>query len=283
MTLARCLAAAVLTSLTISACGKVSTPAPAQPGMTYESLPALPQLAGYWYPLTPPFVLPPTQAAPADTKVQGPAPSLVDTACTKGAPKEVRPETIARCRAFIEQALAHPGDRGYCAKQKFNGRPPTLAGGSIEILFTPGQVTLSTAIGLVRRIYLRTDLPADALQSSTTGISLGRWDGTTLVVETTGLDPSAPFIPGAGVGANARVLERISLQDPDTLQIESTLTAPDALTAPVVMRQQYHRAKDHIYTEFDICNDADRSFDRNTGQERFDSTPPADLPPPPSG
>jgi hypothetical protein len=103
-----------------------------------------------------------------------------------------------------------------------------------------------------------------------------------LLVDTSGLDPTANFILGGAVGNKAGVQERLSLHDPDTLQIESTLTAPDVLTAPVTMRQQYRRAKGHIYTEFDTCNDADRSFDRNTGKERFDTTPPADLPPPPS-
>jgi hypothetical protein len=33
--------------------------------------------------------------------------------------------------------------------------------------------------------------------------------------------------------------------------------------------------------EISICSVNDRSFDLTTGTERFDATPPADLPPPP--
>jgi hypothetical protein len=276
------LVVAVFTALVVSACDKTTSHDP-QRGMTYESLRELPAITGYWYPLTPPFVLPPVQTpAVSGAEVQTQPSSLADRLCALRVPKEVRPEIIARCRLLAEQLLAHPGDRGYCAKQKFNGRPPAGAGGSVEVLFTPGQVTMSTASGLVRRVYLRNELPADALQSSTTGTSIGHWQDAVLVVETSGLDPTADFILGSGMGNQSLVRERITLQDPDTLQIESTLTAPDLLTAPVTMQQQYHRARDHVYTEFDTCNDADRSFDRSTGQERFDTTPPADLPPPPA-
>jgi hypothetical protein len=31
-----------------------------------------------------------------------------------------------------------------------------------------------------------------------------------------------------------------------------------------------------------MCVEGDRSFDRTTGRDRFDKTPPTDLPPPPA-
>jgi hypothetical protein len=38
----------------------------------------------------------------------------------------------------------------------------------------------------------------------------------------------------------------------------------------------------HSYATFDgLCSDNDRSIDSATGAQRFDLTPPADLPPPP--
>ena len=135
--------------------------------------------------------------------------------------------------------------------------------------------------GLVRRIYLRDKPPAGSLDVSRSGTSIGRWEGTTLVVETTGLDPNAPIVPGSTLGAGAHVVERMSLADADTLRIESTLTAPTVLTRPLKTQQQYRRARDRVFTDFDTCVEGDRSFDRTTGRDRFDKTPPADLPPPP--
>jgi hypothetical protein len=136
--------------------------------------------------------------------------------------------------------------------------------------------------GLVRRIYLRDEPPSGALDVSRSGTSIGRWDGATLVVETAGLDPTAPLVPGTTLGPDARVVERITLVDADTLSIEATLTAPAVLAAPLTSGMQYRRAPDRVFTDFDTCVDGDRSFDRTTGQDRFDKTPPADLPPPPA-
>ena len=135
--------------------------------------------------------------------------------------------------------------------------------------------------GLVRRIYLRDRPPAGALDVSKGGTSIGRWEGATLVVETTGLDPNARVVPGSVLGPDARVVERIALVDAETLQIESTLTAPTILSAPRTIRRVYRRARERVFTDFYLCVEGDRSFDRATGQDRFVKTPPADLPPPP--
>jgi hypothetical protein len=150
------------------------------------------------------------------------------------------------------------------------------------MLFTPGRVTMAVESGLVRRIYLRDEPPSGALEVSRSGTSIGQWEGAALVVETTDLDPSAPFVQGSALGPDARVVERIALVDADTLQIEATLTAPALLTAPLTARQRYRRAPERVFTDFDTCVEGDRSFDRTTGQDRFDKTPPADLPPPPT-
>jgi hypothetical protein len=144
-----------------------------------------------------------------------------------------------------------------------------------------GRVTMAVESGLVRRIYLRDRPPAGALDVSRSGTSIGRWDGTTLVVETTGLDPNARVVPGSVLGPDARVVERIALVDAETLRIETTVTAPTLLSAPRSIRQVYRRARERVFTDFDPCVEGDRSYDRATGQDRFVKTPPAGLPPPP--
>jgi hypothetical protein len=244
----------------------------AQPGMTYESLQSFPKLAGSWTPIGPPFVL----APPRPGTERAPPPSPCEL------PIAYKPEVADRCRQAL--ALGAVAERGpdYCARQFFTGRPPQRAGGAFEILFTPGRVTMAVESGLVRRIYLRDEPPSGALDVSRSGTSIGRWDGATLVVETAGLDPTAPLVPGTTLGPDARVVERITLVDADTLSIEATLTAPAVLAAPLTSGMQYRRAPDRVFTDFDTCVDGDRSFDRTTGQDRFDKTPPADLPPPPA-
>jgi hypothetical protein len=247
--------------------------------MTYESLGKLPDLAGAWTPLTVPFVLPPRTSA-AERARAAPAP---DALCTAAAQQGFKPDVVARCRQALQQeSLAAVAARAYCERQSFMGRPPTGGGGAFEILFTPGRVTMAIESGLVRRIYMRDKPPADSLDQSRSGTSIGRWEGTTLVVETTGLDSKAPIVPGSTLGAGAHVVERFSLVDADTLRIESTLVAPAILAMPLTAQQQYRRARDRAFTDFDTCVEGDRSFDRTTGHDRFDKTPPSDLPPPPT-
>lgn len=270
----RAIASLAVAALAIVALAAGSGRAHAQPGQTYESLKSLPDLAGPWTPLTPPFVL-----ATAEAGARVGAGARPDAVCD--AQREFKPEAVARCRQLLQTAAL----RNPCAMQPsasvFNGRPPAGAGGAFEILYTPGRVTMAVEAGLVRRIYLRDKPPAGALDESRSGTSLGRWDGSVLVVETAGLSPSAPILPGSTLGPGARVTERFSLVDANTLRIEATLTAPAVLSGPLKMQQQYRRARDRTFTDFDICVEGDRSFDRGTQQDQFDKTPPADLPPPP--
>jgi hypothetical protein len=251
--------------------GTVYTAADAQPTATYASLAELPDFAGSWTPLGPPFVLAP--ARPASEPVPPPAPCAF--------PPAFKPEVAVRCQQAVDLRGGIPA-REYCGRQFFTGRPPRGAGGAFELLFTPGRITMAVEAGLVRRIYLRDAPPANALDVSRDGASIGRWEGTTLVVETSRLDPNAPFVPGSALGPQAQVVERIALVDNDTLQIEAALTAPAVLSAPLTTRMQYRRAPDRVFTEFDTCVDDDRSLDRTSGLDRFDKTPPADLPPPPT-
>lgn len=252
----------------------------AQTGAAYDSLKSLPDLAGSWTPLTAPFVLPPP--TPTAEPVNA-TPRTPEAFCAAAVPQGSKPDVVRRCREEVQGGnLGALRARSYCEKQSFTGRPPEGAGGAFEILFTPGRVTMAIESGLVRRIYMRDKPPAGSLDESRSGTSIGHWEGATLVVETTGLDPKARIAVGSTLGRGARVLERFSLVDADTLRIESTLVAPAVLEKPLTTRQQYRRAPDRVFTDFDTCVEGDRSLDSATGRDRFDKTPPSDLPPPPS-
>jgi hypothetical protein len=247
-----------------------------QPGTTYESLKEWPDFSGGWVPLTALFS---SSAAAA-------APDTLPTGRINGTPlpRELKPELAARAASDLKQLLAGaPVERGYCEPRTFAGLLPMNAGGSLEILFTPGRVTLATESGLVRRIYLRDTPVPGALEESRTGTSIARWEGRTLVVVTTGISRNALLVGRIAVGTGARVVERISLQDANTLEVKSTITAPEVLTAPMTAVNRYQRARDRVFTEFDVCVQGDRAFDEASKGERFDATPPADLPPPPTG
>src|SRR5690349_17195906 len=100
--------------------------AEAQTAATYASLKDLPDFAGSWTPLGPPFVLPPARPG-----VPLAAPSPCELA------PEFKAEAAVRCRQALDPRTG-AATREYCARQYFVGRPPQRAGGSFEILFTPG-------------------------------------------------------------------------------------------------------------------------------------------------
>lgn len=197
---------------------------------------------------------------------------------------------VARLRpdraAVYEKALAAgrraEEDYGYCTPPAFSGGiPPAPPRGFFEFLFSPGRITLLDGQGLVRRLYLRDSPVPNALEESRSGTSIAHWEGGVLVVETTGMYGRARPLLALTLGRHARAVERYSLKDADTLEVTTTLTAPDLFVAPAVRTALFRRSRDYQPLELDICREDDASVDHATGKERFDTTPPDDLPPPP--
>jgi hypothetical protein len=229
------------------------------PGMTYSSLAQLPDWSGWWNYGTP---------MPDELKRQ---------------PLPMRAEYMAAIQTAAAQGL-DPDPGRYCRPPQFVGH----SGGfidSVEFLFTPGRVTLTNESGLVRRIYADGRPSPQDPDPSNTGVSIGRWEGATLVIETTGINPKArfpPAVPAApAIGKNVKITERITLKDASTLEFDTTIVAPDVLTAPDRRTRHYTRVPKKAASEITLCTDYDRAVDPKSGAQRFDMTPPADLPPPP--
>jgi hypothetical protein len=130
----------------------------------------------------------------------------------------------------------------------------------VEILMTPGQVTLVVeAYTQVRHIY--TDgrpLPEDP-DPSFDGTSVGRWDGDTLVVETTGFEPVPRGITFP-YSEKMKIVERFKLADPDTLNVETTILDPLALTQPWPMGNRvFKRHRSWTISEY-VCEENNRNF-----------------------
>jgi hypothetical protein len=107
---------------------------------------------------------------------------------------------------------------------------------AVEILFTPGRVTLlgESDGNRLRRIY--TDgrgHPADP-DPTFHGHSIGHWEGQTLVVDTVGVLPETYIASSEAIGlpnnGDMHVVEHIHLVGPDTLHDDVQITAPHVLT-----------------------------------------------------
>jgi len=173
------------------------------------------------------------------------------------------PEYAAKKKAYEVSA---PEDN-----QTANCLPPGMPGimgqpYPMEFLLTPGQVTIVIeAYTQVRHIY--TDgraLPEDP-DLKFHGTSVGRWEGGTLVVETIGFSPLTQLDRGVPHGDKMRIVERFRLTDPDTMNIETTIIDPVALTAPYVTNRTLKRHRTWTIAEY-ICEENNRNFVDDSGK-----------------
>ena len=76
------------------------------------------------------------------------------------------------------------------------------------------------------------------------GDSRGRWEGNTLVVETTNFTDKTNF---RGSGQNLRLIERFTRVDPDTLLYQFTVDDPQSFQRPWSAEIPMKRAKGPIF------------------------------------
>ena len=158
----------------------------------------------------------------------------------------LQPEYDARYRAYVE-AIAKGETEGKPVVDNVTlclptGMPTTMmAFFPMEIIVTEKTIfVLPEGVDPPRRIFMdgRSIPPPDDLNPTFGGLSVGRWEGNTLVVETAGIKTSTNIngVPHSGL---MRISERIRLVDDDTLEAEFTLTDPEAFKAPWVIKKQY--------------------------------------------
>jgi len=129
-----------------------------------------------------------------------------------------------------------------------------------KIIQTPGLIViLYEAQGGISQIF--TDgrpLPKDP-EPWWYGYSVGKWDGDTLVVETTGFrDDVWLDIDGSPLTESGKMTERIKRLNYGTLQTDVTIEDPKAYTKPFTVRVIHHLLPDTDLIEF-ICSENDRS------------------------
>ncbi len=158
----------------------------------------------------------------------------------------LQPEYDARYKAYVA-AMAKGEAEG---KPLVDGVTLCLPTGmpTTMMAFFPMQIiidgktifVLPQGVDPPRRIFLdgRIIPPLDDLNPTFGGLSVGRWEGNTLVVETAGVKTSTT-ISGVPHSDAFRINERIRLLDDDTMEIVFTMTDPKVFKEPWVIKKQY--------------------------------------------
>ena len=124
-------------------------------------------------------------------------------------------------RSLTERCIVWPSTLAPILPRGYNS--------NLQIFQSPGYVVIRGEMGDPRVIPTDGRKLPDNLLPQWNGTSVGRWDGDTLVVETSGFDPKTAW---RGATGNMHVEERIRRVDDDTLEYAFTVTDPDTWAEP---------------------------------------------------
>ena len=112
-----------------------------------------------------------------------------------------------------------------------------------EILQGDERITILYEVDSeVRRIYLDDTQPPEFYPNSPMGFSKGRWEGSTLVINTTLLSQNVRDFLGEPVSENARIEERYKLSDDGkTLTADIYIHDPENYHKPPIRRRKWVR------------------------------------------
>ena len=158
-------------------------------------------------------------------------------------------EERAAERAALSQRITEgPEDRSLSERciMGFNAGPPITPAGynqNVQIFQTPDHVVLLNEMVHTARIVPLDGRPHGTLPQWA-GDSRGRWEGDTLVVETTNFLRETSFRNST---ANLHLVERLTRVDPDTLLYEFTVSDPTTWTRPWTAQIPMRRSESPLF------------------------------------
>ena len=188
---------------------------------------------------------------------------------------EMSPAGRERTTARREYLREHPADSWLDRSAfdrcilGFNAGPPITPGGynqNLQVFQTPDHVVLITEmVHTVRVVPLdgRPALPGHVRQWS--GDSRGRWEGDTLVIETSHFNDQRRW---RGTTRNMTLVERLTRVDADTLVYEYTVDDPETWTRPWTASLPMRRSEEPLY-EY-ACHEGNYSMPGILGGHRAD-------------
>jgi hypothetical protein len=138
-----------------------------------------------------------------------------------------------------------------------------------KILFNRGVVAILYEVQTTyRQIFIDgRPLPKDP-NPAWRGYSVGKWDGDTLVVNTTGFNDQESILPDRHPHSDAlHIIERFRRRDFGHLEIQYTIEDPKVYAKPWTFRQNHHLTPDTELMEY-ICNENEKDLKHMVGVDR---------------
>jgi hypothetical protein len=175
---------------------------------------------------------------PPDGRI--PAPTAAARARMEAASEErrQRPSDGPESRSLAERCLLSFGSS--------SGPPmlPILYNNHYQIVQSPGYVMILVEMVHDARIIRIDDEPLPAALQPWLGDSTGRWEGETLVVETSNFNPQQSY---RGSADQFKITERFTRVGPDTINYSFTVNDPDTFTSAWTAEIPMNRTDDKMY------------------------------------
>jgi hypothetical protein len=147
-----------------------------------------------------------------------------------------------------ERPAEGPEDRsvGERCIMGFNAGPPWAPGGynmNVQVVQASGYVVFMNEMVHNARVIPLDGRPFGNVRQWA-GVSRGRWDGDTLVVETRNFANETSL---RGSGPNLHLIEKFTLADPQTLMYEYTVDDPTTWTKPWTVQLPMRKSQEQIY------------------------------------
>ncbi len=190
--------------------------------------------------------------------------------------RRLTPEARARQAARLAASkkfgeFDHPELRGLAERCLLsfgsNAGPPMLPNyfynNNYQIVQTPEHVMIMTEMVHDARIIRMGGARLPAHVRPWMGDSIGRWDGDTLVIETTNFHPLQVY---RGSSEHLKVTERLTRAGPDSILYRFTVEDPTTFTAPWTAELAFNRLDEPIY-EY-ACHEGNYALSNILGGER---------------
>jgi hypothetical protein len=109
------------------------------------------------------------------------------------------------------------------------------------------------------------------------GTSKGRWEGDSLVVETTNLDERGPGIGGVPPSPTMKLTEWFTRVDPQMVEYKLRIEDPEMVTAPFTLRYMVTSQPDYPEVYEYSCHEGNTAVEHGLRSERQYDKEEADL------
>jgi hypothetical protein len=145
---------------------------------------------------------------------------------------------------------------------------PAIYGNGVRIAQSPGTVAINyEMIHDTRIIHLDDRPPLDTGLTQWMGAARGRWEGDTLVVESTGYNDRVDLTGGAPQSESLRLTERFRRVDPEMIEYVVTVEDPVSLTAPFTLRLMLTTQPGYLFLEYS-CHEGNGAVVNSLSGER---------------